>query len=69
MKIDRMIVATAVSRKADCIYSEDEGLKAFAEGYIPVYPIPYIAKQVEAFDITTQKDWGTLPKNADRPTK
>jgi predicted nucleic acid-binding protein len=40
LKIDCMIVATAITRKADCIYSHDRGLKRFAEGYIEVREIP-----------------------------
>jgi len=37
---DCLIVASAVARKATCIYSHDQGLKRFAEGFIPVQPIP-----------------------------
>lgn len=40
MKIDHMIIATAIVNEANCIYSTDAGLKAFAEGYIDVRDLP-----------------------------
>jgi predicted nucleic acid-binding protein len=40
LKVDGMIVATAVTRRASCIYSHDPGLKKFAAGYIEVKEIP-----------------------------
>jgi predicted nucleic acid-binding protein len=45
LKIDCMIVATAITRKADCIYSYDRGLQKFAEGYIEVREIPDSSSQ------------------------
>jgi predicted nucleic acid-binding protein len=39
MKADYMIIATAVVKGADCIYSEDQGLKRFAQGFINVKPL------------------------------
>lgn len=45
LKIDCMIVATAITRKADCIYSYDRGLQKFAEGYIDVREIPDFPSQ------------------------
>jgi predicted nucleic acid-binding protein len=45
LKLDSMIVATAVSRNAHCIYSHDEGIKSFAEGFIEVKDIPIIPTQ------------------------
>lgn len=45
LKIDSMVVATAVTRKATCIYSYDKGLKKFAEGYIEVREIPDLPVQ------------------------
>jgi predicted nucleic acid-binding protein len=45
LKIDSMIVATAVTRKATCIYSHDGGLKKFAEDYIEVKEIPDLPSQ------------------------
>lgn len=45
LKIDCMIVATAITRKADCIYSYDRGLQKFAEGYIEVREIPNFPSQ------------------------
>lgn len=46
LKIDCMIVATAVVRKATCIYSHDDGLKKFAEGYIEVREVPDLPSEV-----------------------
>jgi predicted nucleic acid-binding protein len=42
LKVDGMIVATALTRKASCIYSHDSGLKKFASGYIEVKEIPFL---------------------------
>ncbi|MDM8558566.1 hypothetical protein [Candidatus Parabeggiatoa sp. HSG14] len=41
-KVDGMIVATAVTQKATCIYSHDPGLAKFASGYIEVKEIPIL---------------------------
>jgi predicted nucleic acid-binding protein len=46
MKADFMIVATALARGADCIYSEDKGLRKFAQDYIKVKPLPSFDKQI-----------------------
>ena len=44
MKTDYMIVATAVSNRLDCIYSDDRHeLKTFAGKYIEVLELPSIA--------------------------
>lgn len=40
MKTDFMIVATAISRKAECIYSADTDIDKFAEGHIEVRKLP-----------------------------
>jgi predicted nucleic acid-binding protein len=40
MKTDFMIVATAVSRKAECIYSADSDIEKFAKGHIAVRKLP-----------------------------
>jgi predicted nucleic acid-binding protein len=40
MKFDYMIAAIAIVNKAECIYSEDEGLKTFCKGHIEVRSIP-----------------------------
>lgn len=40
MKFDFMIAAIAIVNEAECIYSEDEGLKTFCDGHINVLPIP-----------------------------
>lgn len=45
LKADCMIVAAAIARGADCIYSYDKGLKKFANGQIEVLPIPDILEQ------------------------
>ena len=50
MKFDYMIAAIAIVNDAECIYSEDEGLKKFCEGYIDVRQIPPdIPEQGEIF--------------------
>ncbi|NJL57616.1 PIN domain-containing protein [bacterium] len=43
MKADLMIIATARSNGAYCIYSEDASLKLFACDYIDVKPLPAVA--------------------------
>lgn len=43
MKMDCLIVAVAVNAKAECIYTHDEGLKNYAEGYIMVKTLADIA--------------------------
>lgn len=45
LRADSLIVATAASQKADCIYSHDEGLKAFAKDYIDVEEVPLYSTQ------------------------
>ncbi|WP_353571955.1 PIN domain-containing protein [Candidatus Albibeggiatoa sp. nov. BB20] len=45
LKIDCMIVATAITRRASCIYSHDKGLKNFAVGHIDVKEIPELPSQ------------------------
>ncbi len=40
MKFDYMIAAIAIVNEAECIYSEDDGLKTFCDGHIDVRPIP-----------------------------
>lgn len=40
MKIDHLIIATALVHNASCIYSHDPGLKAFASRYIEVKDLP-----------------------------
>lgn len=46
LKADCMIVAIAVAKGADCIYSHDSGLKKFAEGTIEVREIPDTPQQL-----------------------
>ena len=46
LKADCMIVSIAVARNAMCIYSEDEGVKKFAEGFIEARSIPAIPEQL-----------------------
>lgn len=45
LKADCQIVAIAVVQKAQCIYSYDEKLKKFAEGFIEVREMPNIGTQ------------------------
>lgn len=42
MKVDHMVIATALVNGANCIYSTDKGLKAFSNGYIDVKELPPI---------------------------
>lgn len=51
MKADLMIIATALAKGASCIYSEDSGLKKFAQDYIDGKPLPNIEKQMSLEDI------------------
>jgi predicted nucleic acid-binding protein len=51
MKADFMITATALARGASCIYSEDSGLKMFAQDYIDVKPLPNVERQMSIEDI------------------
>lgn len=51
MKADYMITAIAIARGAKCIYSEDVGLKKFAQDYIDVKPLPSIEKQMSIEDV------------------
>ena len=46
LKVDALIVATAVSNQVDCVYHHDPGLKAFGEGFVDVREIPFIPSQV-----------------------
>jgi predicted nucleic acid-binding protein len=50
MKADYMITAIAIARGAKCIYSEDAGLKKFAQDYIDVRPLPNIERQMSIED-------------------
>jgi len=50
MKADYMITATAIARGAKCIYSQDAGLKKFAQDYIDVRPLPSIERQMSIED-------------------
>lgn len=48
MKLDFMIVATALAHQATCIVSEDAGdIKKFAMGKIPVVQLPEAGRQSE----------------------
>jgi predicted nucleic acid-binding protein len=51
MKADFMITAIAVAGGASCIYSEDPGLKKFAQDYIDVKSLPPVQKQMSIEDI------------------
>lgn len=50
LRADSMIVATAYARNASCIYSHDNGVKAFAKDFILVKDIPVVPQQ-QAFTI------------------
>ena len=52
MKADYLIMATALAKGADCIYSEDAGLKKFAQGHINVRPLPNIEQRTSLNDIS-----------------
>lgn len=47
LKIDGLLVATALACKAHIIYSEDPDIEKLAKGYIDVSPIPSIPTQPE----------------------
>lgn len=51
MKADFMITATAFARGANCIYSEDAGLKNFAQDYIDVRSLPNVERQMSIEDV------------------
>ncbi len=51
LKMDSLIVATAISQGAECIYSHDEGVKAFGQDYIEVKEIPFIPRQTSMPEI------------------
>ncbi len=51
MKADFMITATALARGASCIYSEDAGLKKFAQDYIDVRSLPSVERQMSIEDV------------------
>ena len=40
MKVDHLIIATAIAHKADCIYSNDSGIKSFGHKFIDVRELP-----------------------------
>jgi len=49
MKFDYMIAAIAIVNGAECIYSEDEGLRKFCKGHIDVRGIPDLPEQTNLF--------------------
>jgi len=49
LKFDYMIAAIAITNEAECIYSEDEGLRKFCDGHITVRTIPDIPEQGNLF--------------------
>ena len=51
MKLDYMIVASAIEHNASCIYSNDrKHLERFAKNKIKILDIPSIPEQTELFD-------------------
>jgi len=56
LRDDCKIVATAIKCRADCLYSEDEGVKKFAQGRIEVKEVPRdLAEQRGLFDESNGK--------------
>lgn len=53
MKIDHLIIASAMAQGANCIYSHDEGLKAFGQKYIDVRDLPPLP--IAQFDLFGNK--------------
>lgn len=53
LKVDSLIVATAVARKAECIYSYDKWIRTIAKGFIEVREIPFIEEQPKLLDFPT----------------
>ncbi|WP_428235197.1 hypothetical protein [Gracilimonas sp.] len=49
LKFDYMIAAIAIVNEAECIYSEDDGLRKFCDGHITVRSIPDIPEQGDLF--------------------
>ncbi len=68
LRADSMIVATAVARKAECIYSYDGWVKKFAKGFIEVREIPFVPQEVSIFAPDSEKDWGNLPTKMNEPS-
>jgi hypothetical protein len=48
-------VAISLTRKAECIYSYDPGVKKFSEGFIQVKEMPIIPEQLSIFQTTKTK--------------
>lgn len=46
MKTDSLIVAIAVVNKAKILYSDDPGIRKFADGFIEIRDIPLIPRQL-----------------------
>jgi len=49
-----MVIATAIVNEANCIYSTDRGMKAFADGYIDVRELPPL-KDIPVIQQATQQ--------------
>lgn len=63
LRADSMIVATAVARKAECIYSYDNWVKTFAKGFIDVKAIPDVPQAMDIFEPVSETiDWGKPPQ-------
>lgn len=50
LKFDYMIAAIAIVNEANCIYSDDDGLKKFCNGHIDVRKIPDFPEQKSLFE-------------------
>ena len=42
MKVDHLIIASAIAQRANCIYSHDNGVRAFGQKYIDVKELPHL---------------------------
>lgn len=51
LKADSMIVATAVAKKAWCIYSMDPHIRKFADGFVSVLTIPELPIEPTQLDL------------------
>jgi predicted nucleic acid-binding protein len=72
IRADDMIVAVAVARKAECIYSHDHALKTFAKGHIEVRDIPPIQEKQVPFPTEILKPHANVGKrivDADQPER
>ena len=65
MKVDHMIIATAIVNNANCIYTTDNGLKAFASGHIDIRDLPTIREELPAISVTQTNLFETINTESD----